>query len=129
MKRIFGFFLLAVGLAVTASGCDLFTSPLPTPTIPPLAEQGRRVFERTCTSCHSTAPDMIVVGPSLAGIATRGVTRIEGMTAEAYIRDSIMNPTNYTVEGFREGIMPDSVYESLTTEEFEALVDYLMTLK
>ena len=120
---------LAGVFAVTAAGCDLVTSPPPTPTIPAMAAQGRQVFEHTCSACHSASPDVIVVGPSLAGIASRAGARIEGMDAEAYIRDSIMNPAAYTVEGFRAGIMPATVFESLTTEEFEAVVDYLMTLK
>jgi hypothetical protein len=72
---------------------------------------------------------MIVVGPSLAGIATRAGTRIPGMDAEGYIRDSIVNPGAYTVEGFVEGMMPEAVFDSLTPEEFEAVVSYLLTLK
>lgn len=120
---------LWVAAAVLAlAGCDVIAPP-PTPTLPPQAAQGRQVFERTCSTCHSAAPDTIVVGPSLSGIATRAGTRIPGLDAEAYIRDSIMNPDAYTVEGFREGLMPAAVFESLSTEEFEAVVDYLMTLK
>ena len=87
------------------------------------------VFEKICSVCHSTTPDMIVVGPSLAGIATHGASRIQGMDAEAYIRDSIKNPNAYTVEGYPEGRMPVAVFESLSAEEFEAVVDYLMTLR
>ena len=120
---------LWIALTVLAlTGCDVVAPP-PTPTLPPLAAQGSQVFERTCSTCHSAAPDMIVVGPSLAGIATRGGTRIDGMDAEAYIRDSIMNPSAYTVDGFREGLMPEAVFESLSPEEFEAVVHYLMTLQ
>ena len=122
------FLRLIVGLALTAAGCDV-VAPSPTPTLPPLVAQGRQVFDRICVACHTTTPDMIVVGPSLAGIATRAGSRIPGMDAEAYIRDSIVNPSNYTVEGFREGLMPAAVYESLTPEEYESVVDYLMTLK
>ena len=119
---------LAIWLAVSAAGCATIAPP-PTPTLPPEAVEGRLVFERTCSTCHSAQLDMIVVGPSLAGIATRGGTRIPGKDAETYIRDSIVNPGAYTVEGFREGLMPEEVYESLTAEEFEAVVAYLMTLK
>lgn len=127
MKASINILCLLVLILMTA-GCAL-VAPSPTPTIPPRAAEGRAVFERICTTCHSTTPDMIVVGPSLAGIATRAATRIPGMTAEEYIRDSILNPSNYTVEGFREGLMPPDISKSLSPDEFNAIVDYLMTLK
>lgn len=118
---------IAILIAISAAGCDVVAPP-PTPTLPAAVAEGRVVFEKICSACHSTTPDMIVVGPSLAGVATRAGSRIEGMDAEAYIRDSIMNPEAYTVEGFREGLMPPAVYESLTPQEFEAVVAYLLTL-
>ncbi|HUF39065.1 MAG TPA: cytochrome c [Anaerolineales bacterium] len=123
-----GTFLIGTWLLLALAACDTI-APSPTPTLPAEVVRGRQVFERNCATCHSTTPDMIVVGPSLAGIATRAATRIPGMDAEAYIRESIAYPGNYTVEGFREGIMPDQVIESLAPEDFEAVVDYLMTLE
>jgi cytochrome c5 len=113
---------------LAAAGCDRIAPP-PTPTLPASVAEGRAVYEKICSTCHSTTPDMIVVGPSLAGIATRAGTRIPGMDAEGYIRDSIVNPGAYTVEGFVEGMMPEAVFDSLTPEEFEAVVSYLLTLK
>jgi mono/diheme cytochrome c family protein len=87
------------------------------------------VFESYCSRCHSTNKDVVVVGPSLAGIALRGDTRIEGMDSENYIRFSIMNPGGYTVEGFPENTMPASLKEELTDDNLEAIIAYLMTLK
>jgi mono/diheme cytochrome c family protein len=87
------------------------------------------VFAANCSRCHSASGDTAIVGPSLAGIAARAGERIEGMDAEGYIRDSILNPTAYTVEGFPEGIMPLNFEEELSPEDLDAIVVYLLTLK
>jgi hypothetical protein len=51
------------------------------------------------------------------------------MDAQAYIRDSIMNPSAYTVEGFLEGTMPVNIAGQMPPEDLEAIVAYLLTLK
>jgi len=51
------------------------------------------------------------------------------MDAEAYIRDSILNPGAYTVEGFPVGIMPLDTKDQMSPQELEAVVAYLLTLK
>lgn len=98
-------------------------------TMTPQVQQGRRVFETYCARCHSTKADTIVVGPSLAGIASRSAGRVAGMDAQSYISDSIQNPTSYTVEGFNEGLMPSNLMDELSEEELEAVVAYLLTLQ
>ena len=45
--------------------------------------------------------------PSLAGVGTRAADRVPGMTAEEYLRESILYPSAYVVEvyrGDREGL-------------------------
>ena len=125
MRKSWWIFLVIV---LAAAGCDVI-APSPTPTLPPRAEEGKKVFQEICARCHSVTIDEIIVGPSLAGIATRGETRIPGMDAETYIRNSILDPGAYTVEGFPEGLMPPDIIDSLTVGDFEAVVDYLMTLR
>lgn len=51
------------------------------------------------------------------------------MDAEAYVRDSILNPGAYTVAGFPEDAMPRDLVDQMSQEELEALVAYLLTLK
>ncbi len=87
------------------------------------------MLESYCSRCHGMTGDTVIVGPSLAGIATRGRERIQGMDAEGYIRNSIEDPTAYTVQGFSEGLMPLDLKDQLSEEELEALVAYLLTLK
>lgn len=65
----------------------------------------------------------------MAGIATWGGNRIEGMDASTYIRNSILNPDAYIVEGFPEGIMLLDLKDQMSTEDLEAVVAYLLTLK
>lgn len=120
-------FVILPIFAVMAACNSLVSSA--TPTLTPLESQGRRVLESYCSRCHGMTGDTVIVGPSLAGIATRGRERIQGMDAEGYIRNSIEDPTAYTVQGFSEGLMPLDLKDQLSEEELEALVAYLLTLK
>lgn len=127
MFSIFRFAALVI-LGALLVGCGSVLPP-PTPTVSPLAQEGRVVFKTYCSRCHETSGETVIVGPSLAGIATRGETRRENMDTEAYIRDSIMYPSAYTVEGFVEGTMPINIREEMTEEEFEAVVAFLLSLE
>ncbi|HNB51985.1 MAG TPA: cytochrome c, partial [Anaerolineales bacterium] len=82
-----------------------------------------------CNTCHSLTPDTVVVGPSLAGVATRAETRVDGVSAEDYIRQSILEPDAYVVEGFQPGVMVQVWAEKLTPEQVDNVVAYLLTLK
>jgi sulfur-oxidizing protein SoxX len=73
-------------------------------------------------------PDTVIIGPSLAGIATRAGTRVEGQSAQEYIQNSIRRPDDYVVEGFKD-VMITNLSMELTDEEMNALVAFLMTLK
>jgi mono/diheme cytochrome c family protein len=104
-------------------------APSATPTLTPLETQGRIVFESYCSRCHASSGVSIIVGPSLAGIATRGSQRIDGMDAAAYIRNSIEDPTAYTVPGFPQGVMPADLKDQLSSEDLDAVTAYLLRLK
>ena len=82
-----------------------------------------------CITCHSLEPDRVLVGPSLAGIATRADSRVPGLAAADYIRTSILEPASYVVDGYAEGQMRDVWADSLSTAEVDALIDYLLTLE
>jgi len=68
------------------------------------------------------------VGPSLAGIATLAATRVPGMSAEEYIRESILHPDAHIVPGF-DNKMPSYISEGLSPQDIDDLVGFLMTLK
>lgn len=90
-------------------------------------KEGRRLFIQHCSSCHSTSPGQVVVGPSLDGIAGRAGERIAGVGAEAYLRASIERPGEYLVDGFAD-LMPSSLADSLSEQEMEALVGFLLSM-
>ncbi len=100
----------------------------PTATLEPAAAAGQIVFQKHCAACHNTTSDTIVVGPSLLGVATRAQTRIPDQTAQSYLLSSIMRPDEYLVEGF-ENAMPSNFGRTLTGEEIDSLVAYLLTLR
>lgn len=113
--------VLLGGATVAVFGIDI--QPRPTQ---PQAIDGRNVFLTTgCTGCHSI--EGVVngrqIGPNLLGLSDRAADRIEGLQAENYIRQSVLDPEAYIVEGFSP-LMPTF---PLNTEELDALVEFLLS--
>jgi len=81
-----------------------------------------------CSACHSTLPETVIVGPSLAGLPGRAVERIEGLTVEEYLRQSILDPGAYIVEGYND-LMPRTFGEVYDREQIDSLIAYLLTLE
>lgn len=95
-------------------------------------EAGEDVFNSStagCAVCHSITSGEELVGPSLANVGALAETRVPRMTAEEYLRESILRPDAYVVDGYPEGQMLDIYEETLTEEEIDALVAYLLSLK
>jgi cytochrome c551/c552 len=89
---------------------------------------GEQVFNSNgCSACHSLEAGVTQVGPSLAGIGARAGSTREGLTAEEYILESIVDPKAYVVEGFKGEIMPESYGQVLGDEDLQALVSFLLT--
>lgn len=124
-RQLHVLWLMALLLLLVACGRE---PAEPTPTLDPVAAAGEIVFQKNCGSCHATAPDTVIVGPSLAGVATRAETRIPGQDARSYILNSIMRPDEFLIEGF-ENLMPNNFGRKLTGEEIDAVIAYLLTLK
>ncbi|MCP4426313.1 MAG: hydrogenase iron-sulfur subunit [Chloroflexi bacterium] len=82
-----------------------------------------------CRICHSLDKDVVLVGPSFYGIATRAAGRVPGMTAEEYLYQSIIDPNAYVVEEFPAGQMVPNLGEILTQEQIEDLIAFLMTME
>ncbi|MGI9608928.1 MAG: c-type cytochrome, partial [Acidimicrobiia bacterium] len=98
---------------------------------PPGAEEGREVFNARdigCQVCHSVEAGDDGVGPSLYGVASRSEGRVEGLSAELYLRQSILLPDQYIVEGWPSGQMLPIYLDRLSEQELSALVTYLLTL-
>jgi cytochrome c2 len=120
--RLFAVLLVFIGMLLVACGGG-------TPTFSdPALIRGERVFKRDCATCHSTKPGANLVGPSLDGIASRAGTREEGMDSRGYIQLSIIKPSEFVVDGFVDQ-MPATFGSSLSDEELENVIAYLMTLE
>jgi mono/diheme cytochrome c family protein len=114
--------------AMILAACSTMSEASATPTLDATQQEGQAVFKLRCAQCHALTPDTVVIGPSLAGLATRAANRIEGYSAEEYIEISILSPKEYLVEGFTD-TMPTNFGKDLTSDELAAVVAYLMTLK
>lgn len=82
-----------------------------------------------CSTCHQVAAPGQLIGPSMYGIKNIAGARVEGEVAERYLYNSIMHPNDYVVEGFVEGVMPQTWGEVLTETEIYDIIAYLMTIE
>lgn len=105
---------------------------------------GQLLFNQTppgCIACHSVTEGVNLAGPTLAGMPARAEEILlseeyegEAVTAEEYIRESIVDPSVYLVPGSMysaqgRSFMPDNYDEELTAEQIDHLVAYIMTLR
>lgn len=82
-----------------------------------------------CVTCHSLEPDVTLVGPSHAGIGARAGDVVPGQSAEAYLRESIVDPNAHVTEGFSPGVMYQNYEQDLTEQQINDLVAFLLTLE
>jgi len=95
----------------------------------PVTGQGV-LIAKGCGGCHTIQGLQGAsgqVGPELTHVATNAATRKPGLSAEEYIRESIAEPTAFVVDGFAP-VMP-RLLGTMSPEEFQALVNYLLSLK
>jgi cytochrome c oxidase subunit 2 len=94
-----------------------------------LASAGEKLFaDLACNTCHR--PDSAGRGPVLNGIFGKTITTEDGQTVavdEAYIRESILNPTAKISAGYQP-IMP--TFQGLVSEEgLLELIEYVKSLR
>jgi len=93
-----------------------------------LAQYGERLFASlSCGACHNGRPD--ARGPSLANVYGSRLQLASGGTTiadSAYLRDSILNPSQHVTQGYAP-IMP--TYQGQISEDgVIALVEYIKNL-
>src|SRR5207245_6336401 len=95
-----------------------------------LVKAGEEIYKTkgTCEICHRIGQKG-TRAPDLAGIGSRAATRKPGMSAKAYIIESLIQPTAYIVEGYPP-IMPpvDKPPIGLNRSELWALTAFLESL-
>lgn len=106
-----------------------------------LGQAAFRSVAPACNACHSTAPGVNMVGPSLSGVVARAEQVIaspeyagHATTAEEFIRESILTPNAFIEPGPMysangQSFMPNTYQHDLTSEQIDELVAFLMTLK
>lgn len=134
--RLLGSGAVTVSLVTLLQACAGGATPPPTPrpaaTAPLQAaggatvERGKALFvSNGCAACHtlSAVPGATGnVGPSLDGVGARAASRRPGVSAEAYLRESIQSPNAFVVPGFQP-LMPQL---PLADDELAALVALLL---
>lgn len=97
-------------------------------------ENGREIFRsgindaQRCANCHrvTTRGFAVDAGPNLEGVGTFAGERVDGMSAEDYIRQSIIDPLAFVVVGEYANPMPEDYAELLSDQQIEDLVTYMM---
>ena len=94
------------------------------------AAAGQSAFSGAgCVACHSLAPDVKIVGPSLAGVGTRAASQKSGYSAEVYLYESIIAPNAYLVEGFQPDLMPKTFQDTLPPQNLANVIAFLLAQK
>ena len=117
------------------------TTPTPEVTREPLFELGKSIYLISppnvgaqplwCSTCHQIeGVTQGLIGPDLTHVGTDAANRVPGMSAEDYIRESIVDPearlTAGVDRGNTPGLMIKSITEGLTDEQVDALVAFLL---
>lgn len=86
----------------------------------PVAAAGQGfATSKGCTGCHS------VDGSDSTGPTWRGLS---ASVDEEYIRTAIVNPNAVIADGYVEGIMPADYQDTLSAEEIDALIAFILSL-
>ncbi|NDJ78052.1 MAG: cytochrome c oxidase subunit II [Chloroflexi bacterium] len=100
-------------------GTDLDT-PLPFDTADP--DRGEEAYNSYCIGCHGAEDG---VGPALTGMWDRAATRRDGYSAERYLREAIVDPCAYEVDGYSCTLMPDNYGEQMDAQKLADIIEYI----
>lgn len=124
---------VATGVAFLAGGDDPPRAPASAapPAAPAVALDGGSLFAaKGCAVCHvgPEHPDGFPIGPDLSRVAAVAGTRVPGLDAEAYLRQSIAAPAAFVapLPGRRGGTYAPMPAIPVSAEELDALVAYLL---
>jgi len=100
------------------------------------AAAGKSVFtgEAGCSGCHTLAAAGATgtVGPNLdtrlkTDCASEASTRVRGASLQQCINTAIVKPYAYLPSGYSSGIMPSDFAHRLSSDQIQALVNFLAT--
>ena len=111
---------------------DELATPTPSPDeLDDPVARGQKVFlDNGCGGCHTIdGLSAGTVGPNQTLIGSIAETRIPGMSAEDYIRESILDPSAYVVEGYPDDVMLKNYGDLISPDEISDLVAFLLAQK
>ncbi|HJQ94356.1 MAG TPA: cytochrome c [Acidimicrobiia bacterium] len=120
---------LTVALAIVLAIATISYYSNPRSSVVAAQSPGEVLFlTKGCTGCHSIRglATSGQIGPDLTLVGDIARDRVEGLSAEEYIAQSLATPQAFIVPGFgasTAGAMPDL---NLTEGEIVALVDFLL---
>lgn len=141
MKNIY-LILAILAFASMISACSGQTGEaVQTPVVAGDPEKGKAIYDdfnfSRCNFCHSLDGSEFRGGPTLLGIAERAGTREAELSAAEYLRQSILEPSAFIVEGYDKTMPPYELVErregdhkqagTLTEEELDNLIAFLLT--
>lgn len=89
---------------------------------------GGDVLSNPCSRCHTLDGSELTkssAGPSLQGVASRAVERVPGLSAEEYFIESIVDPSAYLAEGYKDSMAKTYKWQ-LNEEDIADLVAFLL---
>jgi len=102
------------------------------PTTPPSnggpdTAAGQQFFAGgSCVACHAIEGiSSGSIGPELTHLGSDAAGRVPGQSAEDYIRESILDPSAFVVDGFTAGIMPPGLVSE--GSDLDNLVAFLLS--
>jgi cytochrome c553 len=134
--KVSGFIVLVVGaIASFAALIPQVESPAPAaieisgdlagPELAALGEEVLRSAESGCLACHGLGQEGLRA-PDLAGIGGQAAEREPGKSAEQYLRESLVDPCAFVVEGY-DCIMPPTLAQALGPAKVTAVIAYLQS--
>lgn len=139
--------LVTTGIAVSGATEQPGVTEVPSRPVRPESNPiaiGENIYRNAsppCAACHSLTPGVSMAGPSLAGVRSRAEEIVaspeytgSATDATGYILESILDPSAHVVPGamYSAGgtsFMPDTYRDSMTDEEIDDLVAYLMSFR
>lgn len=129
MRSVVALILTLLLLAACGGGEPAATTVSPTTTV----LSGEELYEtfipeakQPCSTCHRLGDEDGPIAPTLKGVSTRAGERVPGMSAEEYLRQSIVDPEAYQVDDWQL-VMPTVYGEALTEAEINNLIEFLLT--
>jgi cytochrome c oxidase subunit II len=110
----------AKALVLTQEGFDRWIQEQKDAAAAAGSVQGKTLFAQQCGTCHTLADagTTAEVGPNLD-------EALKGKNAE-FIRESIVDPNKEVAPGFQPDVMPATFGESLSQQQLDSLVEYLL---